>query len=396
MRKINIVGKMRKVTKVAVFFLFVFLFLSLAAWAQPKSFVSEGKYELGYLDSQKDAKSLALIEAKKQAIEEAVKYLDSLQEVKSAKLNKDQINTLATVMMPVDVLSEDWKTSGEITSVIIRIRATIDLSQIKDKIAKMREDDQTETIKEMQSQLSALQKELADLKAKQQQQTTPHKNETPAKEQKESAELKTQQQTQANLPNQEIPIKEQKESSPSEVQKQEQEAPEIKKLISNEQKQQYENVLKNVFALDFLEKGYVALADQRWNDAQYVFGKAIELNPGLVDAYTGMSYALHNLKQSRKALTFVNIALKINSRSVRSLGIKALILKDQPGKLNQALASANAAIKLKRDNPRLYRIRGEVYAKMGKTVLARKDFAAACNMGAKESCEKAKPLKQKS
>ena len=148
--------------------------------------------------------------------------------------------------------------------------------------------------------------------------------------------------------------------------------------------------MKNIFALDALEKGYMALVDLRWNDAQYVFGKAIELNPALADAYTGMSYALHNLKQSFKALTFVNIALKINAQSFRSLGIKALILKDQPGKINQALASVNEAFKLKDDNPGLYRIRGEIYSKMGKAILARKDFAAACNMGAKESCKKMK------
>ena len=33
---------------------------------------------------------------------------------------------------------------------------------------------------------------------------------------------------------------------------------------------------------------------------------------------------------------------------------------------------------------------------MGKETLAQKDFTAACNLGAKESCEKPKTLKQKS
>jgi tetratricopeptide (TPR) repeat protein len=387
---------MKKLTKLFIFFLFAFLLLSSAAFAQQKVFTSEGKYMLGLLDSKKDAKSLALIDARKQAIEDVIKYLDGFQEVKTAKLTNDQINTLTTTMMSVDVVSEDWKTSGEITSVIIKIRATIDASNIKKKIARMREDDQTVPIKEMQIQLTALQKELAELKAKQQQQANPQEKESPAKEQKKSDTLKAQQQTQAAVPKQEPSVKDQKESEPLEAQNLNQEAPDVKKSISNEQKQQYESVLKNVFALDFLEKGHVALEDLRWHDAQYVFGKAIELNPRLVDAYTGMSYALLNLEQSQKALTFVNVALKINPQSVRGLGIKALILKDLPGKISQALISVNDAVKLKPDNPRLYRIRGEVYTKMGKTILARKDFAASCNMGAKESCEKEKPFNQKS
>ena len=346
---------MKKFTELFVFLLFAFLLLCTVAFAEPKSFVSEGKYVLGCLDSQKDAKALGAIDAKKQAVDEAIKYLEGLPDVKAAKLTKDQVRTLATLMVSVEVLSDDWKKSGEISSVIIQIRSTLDASNIKDKIAKMREDDQTETIKEMQSQLASMQKELAELQVKQQQQITLQKK------------------------------------NPAQM-----EVPDIKKSISNEQKQKYEKVLKNVFALDYLDKGFMALADQRWNDAQNVFGKAIELNPSLADAHTGMSYTLYNLKQPQKALAFVNTALKINERSARSLGIKALILKDQPGKISQALASVNNAVKIKADNSRLYRIRGEIYAKMGKPILARKDFAAACKMGANESCKKIKTLRQKS
>jgi tetratricopeptide (TPR) repeat protein len=374
---------MKLFAKLFGFLLLTFLLLSSAAFAEPKSFVSEGKYGLGCLDSQKDAKSLALIDAKKQAIDGAVKYLAGLPDVKAAKLTGDQIHALATLMLSVEVLSEERKQTGEFSSITIKVRATLDSANIKDKIAKMREDDQTEHIKEMQTQLATLQKELDELKAKQQQQATPQQKEPPAKEHKEPAEIKVQEPIFVAVPKQEPQALQQKESAPMEVM-------DIMKSISNEEKQKYENVMKNIFALDALEKGYMALVDLRWNDAQYVFSKAIELNPELADAYTGMSCALHNLKQSLKALTFVNIALKINAQSVRSLGIKALILKDQPGKINQALASVNEAVKLKNDNAGLYRIRGEVYAKMGKTTLARKDFAAACNMGAKESCKKVK------
>ena len=373
---------MKLFAKLFSFFLLTILLPCPSAFSEPRSFVSEGKYLLGCLDSQKDAKSLALIEAKKHAVEEAVKYLAGLPEVKDAKITGDQIRALATLMLSVEVLSEERKQTGEISSITIKVRATLDAAKIKDKIAKMREDDQSEAILEMQKQLATLQRELDDLKAKQQQ-PTPQRKEAPAKEQREHAEVKIRQQIPDALPKQETPAIQQKVSSPSE-------AVDSKKSISNEEKQKYENVMKNIFALDALEKGYMALVDLRWNDAQYVFGKAIELNPALADAYAGMSYALHNLKQSLKALTFVNIALKINAQSVRSLAIKALILKDQPGKINQALASANDAVKLKADNAGLYRIRGEVYAKMGKATLARKDFAAACNMGAKESCKKAK------
>jgi hypothetical protein len=153
------------------FLLLTFFLLSSAVFAEPKLFISEGKYQLGTLDSQKDAKSLALIDAKKQAIDGAVKYLAGLPEVKAAKLTGDQVSALATLMMSVEVLSEERKQTGDFSTIRIKVRATLDAANVKDRIAKMREDDHTEPIKEMQSQLATLQKELDELKAKQQHST---------------------------------------------------------------------------------------------------------------------------------------------------------------------------------------------------------------------------------
>ena len=444
---------MKIFTNLLVLFLVAFLLLSSAAFAQQKVVTSEGRYVLSLLDSKKDAKSLALINAKGKAIEQAIAYLESLPEVKSAQLTKDQINTLAISITSVDVQSEDWRSSGDIVSVVIPIRAIVDTSNLKNKIARIQEDDYTESIKETQTKLADLQKELERLKALQQNQDIAGKKEAPAKEQKPVAEVKSDAKPQAAVEKKDQPVKEipsatvevkpaplpqaavdkkdqtAKEMQPATVEvkpppvpqavvdkidqpvkekntvavavteamapEQKQEPSEVKKTISNDEKQKYENVLKNVFALDCLEKGNIALGDQRWNDAHYVFGKAIELNPDLAEAYTGKSYALQNLKQPQEALKHIDTALKLNPQSARTHGIKAVILKDVPGKIKQALVAVNDAIKLKPENPRFYKIRAEVYAKMGKKVLAQKDFSVACNLGAKESCEKTKALQQK-
>ena len=166
---------MKLIAKLFWFLLLTFMLLCPAAFAEPKSFISEGKYQLGFLDSQKDAKSLALIDAKKHAVEEVVKYLAGLSEVKDAKLTGDQISALATLILSVEVLSEERKQTGEISSITIKVRATLDAANVKDNIAKMLEDDQSETILEMQKQLATLQKELDELKAKQQQSTPQRK-----------------------------------------------------------------------------------------------------------------------------------------------------------------------------------------------------------------------------
>jgi uncharacterized small protein (DUF1192 family) len=61
--------------------------------------------------------------------------------------------------------------SGENMVVTIQVLATIDTSNLKDKISKMRESEGTENYKEIQSQLAALQKELSALKAERQKET---------------------------------------------------------------------------------------------------------------------------------------------------------------------------------------------------------------------------------
>jgi tetratricopeptide (TPR) repeat protein len=334
---------MKNTLKLLFSFLLTFVCLIPVTFAEQKVFVTEGKYVMGDLDSKKDAKVLALIDAKRLAVEQVGAYLENTGEVKNSQLNKDQINALAAGIMTVDVISEDWKASGENTSVEMQIRATTDTVNLQDKVSKMKESDQAYNFKEIQNQLAFLQKELAAMKT-----------------------------------NQQKPV----------------EPPDVKKPPTPEMKHKYETVLNDINALEYLEKGNVALMDLRWNDALYVLNKAIELNPDLVEAYTGKSYALYNSNQSKEALPVINRALTINPQSAPSLGVKALILKDQPGKTKLALANANSAIRIKPDSPRLLHIRGEVYAKMGKASLAQNDFKTACDMGAKSACDRAKKVKR--
>ena len=228
-------------------------------------------------------------------------------------MTKDQLGALATSITSVDVQSEDWRSSGEVVSVVIPIRAIIDTSNLKDKIARIQEDDSTESIREAQNKLANLQKELEQLKTAQQKQDPAEKKDQPTKP---AAETNPELKLQAGAESKDQPVKEQQAATsavkPADqpqaaveqkavaeppAPKQNVEALEVKKTISNEEKQKYENVLKNVFVLDCLEKGNIALGDRRWNDAQYVFSKAIELSPDLAEAYTGKSCALQNLNQ---------------------------------------------------------------------------------------------------
>ena len=334
---------MKRLMQIFVILLCGGVWFGQAAYAVPSVVVSEGKYVMGDLDSKKDAKALALIEAKRLALEQAGTYIASSTEVKNFQLSEDQIITLASGIMSVEVLKEDWKLSGENMVVTIQIRATIDTSNLKDKISGMQEGESAENYKEIQSQLATLKKELSELKAERQKETATGAKEPPTKELKEK----------------------------------------------------HENIVKRMSSLEYVEKGNGALATQRWKDALYAFNQAIAVNAGTVDAHAGKSFALYMLRKPEEALVCVNEGLEIDSLSPRNMGIKALILKDRPDQVDVALGLVSKALHIAPNSPRLYRIRSGVYMKMRKPRLAQADLLTACKLGAKEACRRADLLKDK-
>ena len=332
--------------KIVPFFILmlIFLFWGVIAFAETSTIVSDGKYVMGDLDTKKDAKIQALIEAKRMAMEKAGTYLQSITEVKNLQLSKDQIQAVAAGIMSVEVLNEDWKMSGENMVLTIRIRAIVDTSNLKDRIAKMQEGDNTEGFKEVQNQLAALQKELADLKKQ------------------------TQQQT---------------ESTGS------------KKQASPEIKEKHEALVNKMSAWEYMEKGMNARVNQRWEESAEAFGQVIALTPQNADAYAGKAFALHNLRKPDEAMELVNRALSMQPSNPKSLGVKALILINQPDKADLAIDTVNQAIQLQPNMPQLYWMRGEIFTKIGRYDLARKDFMKSCKMGAKNACARLKYLEEK-
>jgi tetratricopeptide (TPR) repeat protein len=246
--------------------------------------------------------------------------------------------------MSVEVLNEDWKMSGENMVLTIKIKAIVDTSNLKDRISKIQTGDSSESFKEVQNQLAALQKELAELKKQ-------------AQKQAESSGTKDQP--------------------------------------SKEMKEKHEALVNEMSAWEYMEKGNIATVNQRWEEAEKAFGQVIALNPQIADAYAGKAFALYNLKKRDEAVELVDKALAIQPLSARSLSVKALILKDQPDKVDLAMDTINQAIKIQPNMPRSYRIRGEIFIKMGKFILAQKDFTKACQMGAKDACARLAAMEEK-
>jgi len=321
-----------------LFVLFLILLLTpTAALAEPSVVVCEGKYVMGDLDSKKDAKALALMEAKRMAMEKAGTYLESSTEVRDFTLSKDQIQTLTAGVMSVEVLDEKWSMSGENMVVVVRVKATVDTSHLKDRIKALQESHASDGYKEIQSQMAVLQKELAELKAR-----------------------KSGQEGEA------------KEKPRPEVQ------------------EKHETIIRQMSALEYLQAGDKASMAQRWKEAERAFDQAIAADPRLVDAYTGKAFVLTRMKRNKEALETINRAVNIQPVSPRALAAKAMFLKDQPGRAEEALSLINNALALQPGNGRFYLFRGEIYVKLRNREMAGENFRKACSAGVARACEKLK------
>jgi len=311
---------------------------ALSPAAEPTVVTAEGKYVMGDLDSKKDARMLALMEAKRIALERAGTYVESSTEVKNFSLTKDQISTLAAGVMSTEILKEDWTMSGQNMMATIVIRATIQTANLRNRITDMHDEEKTlDDSGEIRKQLAALQKELADLKA--------------------------------------------------------QTAQSGGKTAAPDSKGKHDVIVTKMSALDRLEEGNKALEAGKWDQALAAFGDAIALDASVADAHAGQASVFLKTGRKAEAMQKIDQALKIDSRSARNYAIKAKILRSQ-GKSEQALPWINKAIELKPQSAKLYALRAGIFTKLKRREAAIEDLTRACGMGNPKACEQIDKFKR--
>jgi len=327
---------------VSVCLVLLLVFFSPSALAESKMVTCQGRYVLGDLDTKKGARALALMEAKRAALEQTGTYLESSSEVKNYELTKDQISSLASGIMSVEILKEEWKMSGENLMVTILIRAAVDTSNLEERISALKDDrERVDEFKNVQAQLAALQEEIQKLKDQQTEKVSGEQREAPKKE--------------------------------------------------LELKEKYANITNTMRALDYFKNANADLANERWDEAMTAYGHALSLNPGMAGAYAGQAIALNKMGRLHEALERADRAVEIAPDSARAHAARSGVL-GKSGRYALALESINEAIGINPRNPKFYFIRGKIRLKLKRARLAFKDFERACKMGDRKACQETKAL----
>ena len=76
--------------------------------AEIKTFIKEYSYQASEDDSRNSSRTLAMREAKRLLLEELGTYLESITEVQTFQMTKDQITTLTAGIVQIEIVDEKW------------------------------------------------------------------------------------------------------------------------------------------------------------------------------------------------------------------------------------------------------------------------------------------------
>jgi tetratricopeptide (TPR) repeat protein len=144
----------------------------LAAWAclapaqagaEVRTLTATGEYRMGDNDTKTDAKRLALLDAKRLALEQVGTYLEGVTEVKNLSVTKDEIRSYTAGI--VEVLEQATRTTleGETTVVRVDVTVKVDPADIAKKVGELRKNELAkEELIRARAEADRLRKELDD------------------------------------------------------------------------------------------------------------------------------------------------------------------------------------------------------------------------------------------
>ncbi len=143
------------------------LIIPVVACAETKTVYADHRYVMGDNDSKNDARRICFLEAKRKALEKAGVYIQSLSKTANYQLTKDEVTSYSSALLKVEIIKEDWQTSGENFAVFLQVKADVDMDDINNQLSQIQKDsDLQKKIKDQQKQLDDLEKKIHSLQKK--------------------------------------------------------------------------------------------------------------------------------------------------------------------------------------------------------------------------------------
>lgn len=142
----------------------IWIWLASAAVAtEVRTLTATGEYRMGDNDTKADAKRLALLDAKRQALEQVGTYLEGVTEVKNLSVTRDEIRSYTAGIVEVVEQSTRTMLEGETTVVRVDVTVKVDPAVVTRQLGELRKNELAkEELTRAKAEADLLRKELDD------------------------------------------------------------------------------------------------------------------------------------------------------------------------------------------------------------------------------------------
>ena len=306
-------------------FLTVLLLLPVSAFGEIQTITHTIKQPFGGSQSPDDARISAVAKAKREALELAGTYIESLTVVKNSQVDKDEILALAAGVLKTDVLSQENYHTKDAFGIEVVVKVVVDTSVLESRVKKLLQD---RTHLEQLNQTRKKEKELLN----------------------EVARLGEENQRLM-----------------------------AKKQSSGKLKKQFQNISQELTVVDWKDKSIVLWDGGKYTEPQKAIeylNQAIRLKPDDADVYSRRGDVYFSMRIFERTIEDYSRAILLRpadySYYLLRGGVYGIL-----GQSKKAIQDFDQAILLKPDFADAYFLRGIEYTGQDQHYLAIKDFDQA-------------------
>ena len=319
--------------KKALLLLLVFILSPGISNAEIKTYIHTVKQSFGGSQSPDDARVGAIAKAKREVLEKAGTYLESLTIVRENVVEKDEILALAAGVLKAEIVSQKNFATKDTFGIIVKAKVDVDTSILEERIRKLLQDRSLlEKYKESQRREKELLVRIERLERK----------------------------------NREF------QQSPSTTHKQEKE-----KL-----KKDFKEATEGLTATEWVRDALALLKNRKCQDpdrALEYLNQAIHLDPNYVEVYMFRGFALEKKGEYDRAIKNYSRAIELNPKYVEAYYFRGSAWRKK-GQYDKAISDYSRAIELNPKYASAYNYRGSTWGKKGEYDKAIIDFNRAIEL----------------
>jgi tetratricopeptide (TPR) repeat protein len=313
-------------------FLTILMLLPVSAFGEIITIKQTVRQTFGGGQSADDARIYGMAKAKREALEKAGTYIESLTVVQNSKVEKDEILALTAGVLKAEVISQKNYASDDAFGMEIVVNVIVDTSVLEERVKKQLQDRiHLKQLKETQKRETELLQKVAQLE-------------------EENRKLTAKNQSTEKL------------------------------------KEQFQQTSQGLTAVDWFYKAVALWSGKKFTNPKKAIeylSNSIKLQPDKASVYNNRGNAYSDLDQYQRAIKDYNDAIRLKPDYADAYNNRGVAYSKLDQK-QRAIEDYSQVIRLTPDDATAYNNRGLAYAHLGQHQRAIEDYDVDCTRGVRQ------------